>query len=45
MGNFEWRVGCDNATNPTTGVFWRIGKVLPDTAPQNADYDLGTLRD
>jgi hypothetical protein len=41
-GNFEWRLGCDSATRPTNGVFWRIGKVLPDTAPQNLAWgDLG----
>ena len=33
--NFEWRLGCNRASSPTAGVFWRIGKVLPDTAPEN----------
>ncbi len=40
FGNFDWRVGCDNSTNPANYGLWRIGKVNPNDAPENLAYSL-----
>jgi hypothetical protein len=40
QGNFDWRVGCDTATNPSTYGLFRIGKVNPYLAPENLAYSL-----
>lgn len=40
FGNFDWRVGCDNSTNPANYGLWRIGKVNPNDAPENLAYSV-----